>query len=116
MLRTIVVLMLTLAGCAAQSTQMEACPASGCGPAKASPSTDSQPTRTLMRQAAFDLQCDEGQLRWSAIGEESTTTDVRSWGVRGCGKQATYMLEPRCGGYAGETCSWILNSPVQASP
>ena len=110
------VLMLTVAACAPQATQMEACPPSGCGPSQSTGGTGSKPTATLLRQAAFDLKCDQGQLQWTAIGEESTFSDVRSWGVRGCGKQATYVLEERCRGYAGPDCNWILNSPIQTSP
>jgi hypothetical protein len=40
---------------------------------------------------------------------------VKSWGLRGCGKQATFVLEARCAGFAHSDCSWLLNSPVQPS-
>ena len=118
MKRILLVLSLTLGACATTTTQMEACPEGGCGPAspKTTTNTESKPTATLVRQAAFDLKCDGAQLVWTALGEESATTDVRSWGVRGCGRQATYALEPRCGNNAGPDCTWILNSPVQSAP
>ncbi len=105
MKRTIVVIVLALGGCAPLTTQMEACSDTGC----ADPDADKpKPPDTLKRQAAFDLQCDASKLSWTAIGDEE-----RAWGVRGCGKQASYVVESRCSWYAGDWCNWILNSPVQ---
>lgn len=102
------------AGCAAQATQMEACPASGCVyPKPGSP--DPAPTSHLRQQAAFDLQCDQAKLAWTRIGDEKWYTDIRSWGVHGCGKQASYVLESQCRGRAEDECNWALNSPIQTT-
>lgn len=115
-MKRIMLMLLFAAGCAPQTTQMEACPETGCAPPTTSSDDAPKPTATLTRQAAFDLKCDPSKLAWTAIGTESFVGDIRSWGVRGCGKQATYLLEPRCGGFAREECSWGLNSPIQAAP
>jgi hypothetical protein len=105
-----------VAGCAPQTTQMEACPNSKCGPTPANvTNSDSAPPEKLRKQAAFDLQCGVDKLGFTAIDEEHWYADVRSWGVRGCGKQASYALEQRCGNSAAEACNWYLNSPIQST-
>ncbi len=54
----------------------------------------------VRRQAAFDLQCDRG-----AVSIEHLSADT--FGVRGCGKQASYLLVCR-----GE-CRLVQNTQSQ---
>ncbi len=58
----------------------------------------------LVRRAAFDLDCPEADLHVVDLDG-----DVR--GVKGCGRQATYVS--RCNGqpgYIGTTCSWMMDN------
>jgi hypothetical protein len=111
---TLFTLFAFIAGCAASTTQMEACPNNNCGntPGKAT-NSEATPPEQLRKQASFDLQCGVDKLSFIAIGEEHWYADVRAWGVRGCGKQASYALEQKCGLSAYEVCNWYLNSPIQ---
>lgn len=74
----------------------------GCSVAAATP-------QQLRARAGFDLNCAQDQLQIVAI-DESTR------GVRGCGKQATYM--ERCNTTDrmafGAECAWVLNSDTQS--
>ncbi len=54
-----------------------------------------------LKRAAFDLDCPENQLEI----QELTT---RTWGVRGCGKRATYITEGECS--TEGSCRPIMNS------
>lgn len=40
----------------------------------------------VVGRAAFELDCPKSELRWHDLGN-------RAWGVRGCGRQATYVQE-----------------------
>jgi len=61
----------------------------------------------LVKRASFDMSCPEDQIQVVEI-------DKRTRGVRGCGKQATYVENCPCprGAYSGPNCActWILNS------
>jgi hypothetical protein len=45
----------------------------------------------VAHQAAFDLQCDEADVRVTKISEEMMG-QMRTYGARGCGQQATYKV------------------------
>ena len=71
-------LMLLLAGCAAQQARW-----------------NYQRARDTRTRAAFDLECPADKLELVPLG----TAPVEDWlvvsyGVRGCGRQATYVLVP----------------------
>lgn len=61
-------------------------------------------------RASFDLECPEEKLRYTELNEDS-------WGVRGCGKQATYMWICNTKGYfrsgavlvPSKKCQWVRN-------
>jgi hypothetical protein len=73
----LLVLALLLSACAAQTTEMVACPAGGCPP---DPAEDKDPVH---KRAVFDLQCPGDKVVITEI-DDSTR------GARGCGRQATY--------------------------
>jgi len=100
---------LLLAGCAAQTTQMEPCPTCN-GKAEATPAGAPE---LLVKRAAFDLQCDRQQLKFAPLEEQQLTRDPHSWGAAGCGKQATYVLPERCA--ADSDCTWLMNGPIQST-
>ncbi|HEY7371041.1 MAG TPA: hypothetical protein VIF57_02610 [Polyangia bacterium] len=57
----------------------------------------------LLKRAAFDLHCTKDELSVSKI-------DDRTRGVRGCGRQATYVQS--CDGHYGAAsfnCTWVMN-------
>jgi hypothetical protein len=56
----------------------------------------------LRARAAFDMQCRQEDLRVIYI-------DDRTRGVRGCGKQLTYV----CAGPNEADCTWVLNTDSQ---
>ena len=58
------------------------------------------PRDELLRRAAFDLKCTKDELHVTKI-----SSDTR--GVRGCGRQATYIRD--CRPPAGLDCTWVLN-------
>ena len=57
----------------------------------------------LERRASFDLKCKPTELRWTKL-------DSGTWGVRGCGTQATYVksCSRTMGNYS--SCTWIRNN------
>jgi hypothetical protein len=57
----------------------------------------------LLKRAAFDLGCTKDEMRVTRI-------DQRTRGVRGCGKQATYIES--CDS-ARASCTWVLNERRQ---
>jgi hypothetical protein len=61
-----------------------------------------QPTRRdkLLKRAAFDLNCGKDELTVSKL-------DDRTRGVRGCGRQATYVETCDRVGY---NCTWVMNN------
>jgi len=56
-------------------------------------------------RAAFDLDCPKPRLQLTQV------TGI-TYGVRGCGKRATYLLTSECA--PGKQCEAILNTPVQS--
>lgn len=58
------------------------------------------PIGPLLNRAAFDLECSREQL-------EVVELDTNTKGIRGCGRQATYVWS--CG--KNQTCAWVMNSP-----
>jgi hypothetical protein len=61
----------------------------------------------LTKRASFDLQCPGEQLHYYELSE-------RSYGVKGCDKQATYVESCR-GGAWSEECTWVLNGMVEST-
>jgi hypothetical protein len=57
----------------------------------------------LRKRAAFDLHCTKDEL-------EITRLDKTTRGVRGCGRQATYLYVCDRPGNAFAECSWVMNS------
>ena len=55
----------------------------------------------LLKRAAFDLKCTKDEL-------SVTKLDERTRGVRGCGRQATYLRS--CNDPYGANCTWVMNS------
>jgi hypothetical protein len=58
----------------------------------------------LRTRAAFDLHCDQSELKLTEI-------DSRTMGVNGCGQQVTYVES--CDGPPGSMardCTWVLNT------
>jgi hypothetical protein len=96
-MRTFVLLFAVVAGCAAEKTEMVACPPEGCQ--KIDPEPDNDPVR---RRATFDLQCDRSKI-------EIVEIDWTTRGARGCGRQATY--KQRMGSY-----DWVMDSAVVTAP
>ncbi|HYQ29604.1 MAG TPA: hypothetical protein VER04_20380 [Polyangiaceae bacterium] len=70
----------------------------GCPSAAATP-------QQLRARAGFDLNCAQDQL-------QIVTIDDTTRGVRGCGKQATYMEHCNMTDRTafGAECAWVLNS------
>jgi hypothetical protein len=63
-------------------------------------------TEQLVRRASFDLDCASKELGYERI-------DNSTLGVRGCGKQATYVES--CDGPRAKpetTCTWVLNGSI----
>ncbi len=58
----------------------------------------------VLQQASFDLRCGRGQLAANKISVDGRFMGVENatWGVEGCGRQATYKTS--CGGMTG-VCS-----------
>lgn len=56
----------------------------------------------VKRRAAFDLNCPSRSLAVTELGS-------RTFGVRGCGRQATYLTTGGC--TAEENCTAVVNSP-----
>ncbi len=61
---------------------------------------------TVQTRAAFDLSCSKDNLNIIKLGGGS-------YGVRGCGKQATYVVDGPCGLENDQRCTAELNSEVQ---
>jgi hypothetical protein len=59
----------------------------------------STPRDELLRRASFDLRCTKDELHVTKISDDTR-------GVRGCGKQATYIRHCKPPGFE---CTWILN-------
>ena len=55
----------------------------------------------VLRRAAFDLQCPDGQLQVSNLGHNA-------FGVVGCGKRAAYVVD--CKNAMMDSCTAIMNS------
>jgi hypothetical protein len=61
----------------------------------------------LHARAAFDLNCPQEQLQIIKI-------DDPTQGVRGCGRQATYVENCTDPNRSSNTCTWIMNTgPAQ---
>jgi hypothetical protein len=57
----------------------------------------------LRSRASFDLNCAENKLQVVEI-------DQRTRGVRGCGKQATYVENCTTPGRDRNSCTWVMNT------
>jgi hypothetical protein len=66
--------------------------------------SESKQREIVTGRATFDMACSREKL-------ELTQITGTSYGVRGCGKQATYVLTGECG--SGQPCGAILNGQVQ---
>ena len=65
---------------------------------------------TLLQRATYDFNCPADQLASQVLQRVGMFQIATSVGVRGCGRQATYM---RSGGTSG---TWVLNGPVMQAP
>ncbi len=57
--------------------------------------------RVTLKRAAFDLNCPSSELKISELSP-------KAWGVEGCQKRATYIIEGVC--QTEHDCHSILNS------
>ena len=80
---SLLALVTTAAGCAAQTTQMEACPPTGCAQ-EPSPATTPY-YRELEKLAVADLACPATQLQYYTVARHVGDA------VAGCGKKALYV-------------------------
>ncbi len=55
----------------------------------------------LAKRASFDLDCPREDLHYREL-------DAQTMGVRGCGRQATYVEVCR----SGENCTWVMNNAL----
>ena len=62
------------------------------------------PNERLLNRASFDFNCAQGEL-------DLTEIDHKTRGVRGCGRQATYVEV--CD--ARMKCTWIMNHQANAA-
>lgn len=63
----------------------------------------------LQSRASFDLQCPPNQI-------QTTRIDDRTYGVHGCGQQATYVesCENPNGAWGSRTgCTWVMNTDAR---
>jgi hypothetical protein len=65
---------------------------------------------TLLQRATFDLNCPANVMESQVLQRVGMFQVATSVGVRGCGRQATYMRS------AGTSGTWVLNGPVSALP
>jgi len=65
---------------------------------------------TLAQRATFDLGCPANMMESQVLQRVGMFQVASSVGVRGCGRQATYMRS------AGTSGTWVLNGPVMALP
>jgi hypothetical protein len=61
---------------------------------------------TLLQRATFDLGCPANMLESQVLQRVGMFQVATSVGVRGCGRQASYMRS------AGTSGTWVLNGPV----
>jgi len=61
----------------------------------------------LEKRASFDMTCPRAELQFVELDHEPNG-EITSFGVRGCGKQATYLLN-RSG-------QWVQNSELERAP
>lgn len=77
----------------------------------------------VIERAAFDLECDAADIEATPLGDalvqtgdpKSLQDDVRqtTYGVRGCGQRAAYVVQCLPYSPAGTSCSAVLNSDAQ---
>ncbi len=60
---------------------------------------------TVSKRAPFDLNCDASSITIHQLG-------TRTYGVAGCDKRATYVLQGPCSG-PGSMCVAVMNSSVE---
>lgn len=58
----------------------------------------------LRDRASFDMNCPKEELNLTDLGENKT------YGVRGCGKQATYVGRSCSADMPTRNCQWLLNT------
>ena len=77
----LMVIALSVVGCSKKSTN-----------APGEDKRDVMAKEKILQQAAFDLQCEKGQLQVQKISDDVQMMGTKNatWGVRGCDKQATY--------------------------
>ncbi|MBI4820654.1 MAG: hypothetical protein HY791_30600 [Deltaproteobacteria bacterium] len=63
----------------------------------------------LVKRASFDLNCPAEQL-------EVHELDGRTNGIRGCGRQATYVEQCEVVQGSRGNCTWIMNTDAEPSP
>lgn len=65
---------------------------------------------TLVQRASFDLNCPQNLMAAQVLQRAGMFAVAVAVGVRGCGRQTTYVRGP---GTAG---AWVLNGPVTMDP
>lgn len=65
---------------------------------------------TLLQRATFDLGCPANMMEAQVLQRVGMFQIATSVGVRGCGRQASYMRSE------GTSMTWVLNGPVMALP
>ncbi len=66
----------------------------------------------VRRRATFDLNCPQDQIQVIEIESPANTSlgALGSWGVRGCGRQATYVQD------RPKSTTVVMNSPIRDEP
>jgi hypothetical protein len=65
----------------------------------------SAPMGDLTKRAVFDLNCPAESMRLFELGEDT-------FGVTGCGRQATYVAScsEQPGAFGALSCKWLMNT------
>ncbi|HWE30657.1 MAG TPA: hypothetical protein VHB97_21770 [Polyangia bacterium] len=100
------VLALAIVGCASSSEEQRS--STGRDNAARERSFQFSGGDTLLQRATFDLGCAAEQMQAQVLQRVGMFQVASSVGVRGCGRQATYMRS------AGTSGTWVLNGPVMS--
>ena len=83
----------------------------GCATFRSFDKTNTLHQRDIAARATFDLDCPAAELHFTSLDSPSKQVP-RKWGVRGCGRKATYVnLEERDLDVPG---NWVLESEVSS--
>jgi hypothetical protein len=78
--------------------------------------------RALIERATFDMECAHDQLTFSKLGDwtrvvnsgNGQSIERATYGVRGCGKKAAYLIECTKAPFSERKCNAALNSDASA--